>query len=161
MESIRNKNILIVDDDEYMLRALDKTLTGEGAVVTRTQWAGDAVEILIGREKNMDMVITDLRMPFVTGMTLVYAIRLMFPSIPAVVLTAYGSPEMKAECFRQGATAVLEKNLSTLQLLAEIEKVLTKHEPGVSSSSKPETKAATDEGIHPDKIAEAHDQDPS
>ena len=65
MESIRNKKILLVDDDEHLLRALNKTLTSEGAVVTAAQWAGDAVEFLIQREKHVDMVITDLRMPLV------------------------------------------------------------------------------------------------
>jgi len=157
MESIRNKNILVVDDDEHLLRALDKTLTSEGAVVTTTQWAGDAVEILIEREKRMNMVITDLRMPFVTGMTLVYAIRLMFPSIPVVVLTAYGSPEVKTECLRQGAVAFLEKNLDTSQLLVEIEKVLKGQESGASGSSKSGLETAGDGNIHPAKIAPAHD----
>lgn len=123
MESIRNKNILIVDDDERLLRALDKTLRSEGAMVTTTLWAGDAIEILIRREKSMDLIITDLRMPFVTGMTLVYAVHLIFPEVPVIVLTAFGSPELKAECFRQGATAFLEKNLNTSQLLAALGEV--------------------------------------
>jgi DNA-binding NtrC family response regulator len=157
MERIRNKYILVVDDDEYMLRALDKTLSSEGAVVVSTQWAGDAIEILIKREKNMDLVITDLRMPFVTGMTLVYAIRLMFPSIPVVVLTAYGGPEMREECFRQGAAAFLEKNLNPPQLLMEIEKVFSTRELAMSGSPKPEIDAPAGENINRDKIAQARD----
>lgn len=150
MENIRNKNILIVDDDEYMLRALDKTLAGAGALVTSTQWAGDAVEILISREKSMHMVITDLRMPLVNGLTLVYAIHLMFPSVPVVVLTAYGSPDVGAECLRQGAAVVLEKNLDSSQLLVEIKKVLTRQELGVSRSSRPQMEAAADRNINRD-----------
>lgn len=125
MDNILNKNILIVDDDERMLRALDKVLSSEGAVVATTKWAGDAIEFLVRREKSMDLVITDLRMPLVTGMTLVYAIHLIFPAIPTIVLTAFGNPEIRAECLRQGAAAFLEKTLSTSQLLAAIEQVLT------------------------------------
>ena len=123
MKGILNKNILIADDDESMLRALNRVLTGEGAAVTATKWAGDAIEALMRREKNIDLVITDLRMPFVTGLTLVYSIRQIFPALPVIVLTAFGNAELKAECLRQGAAAFLEKPLDTSQLLAAIEKV--------------------------------------
>jgi len=128
MESIRNKNILIVDDDERMLRALDKVFSSEGAVVVTTKWAEDAIEILIHREKSMDLVITDLRMPVVTGVTMVYAVHLIFPDVPIIVLTAFGSPELKAECLRQGAAGFLEKNLSTSQLLTAVEEIFASRE---------------------------------
>lgn len=124
MMSIRNKNFLIVDDDERLLRAIEKTLSSEGATVTAMQWAGDAVEFLTQRENVVDLVITDLRMPLINGMTLVYAIHLMFPAIPVVVLTAFGNPELREECFRQGAAGFLEKNLSAPKLLTAIQDVL-------------------------------------
>lgn len=118
------KNILLADDDERMLRALDKVLTGQGAVVTPVKWAGDAIEVLTQRRNHIDLVITDLKMPLVTGMTMVYAIRQIFPNLPVIVLTAFGAPELKAECLRQGATAFLEKPLNTAALLAAIQGVL-------------------------------------
>jgi DNA-binding NtrC family response regulator len=128
MESILNKNILVVDDDEHMLRSLDKVLSGEGAVIATAKCAEDAIEFLIRREKELALVITDLRMPMVTGMTLVYAIHLMFPAIPVIVLTAFGNAELRSECIRQGAAGFLEKNLSKPQLLAAIENIFTAQE---------------------------------
>ena len=77
--NIRNKSVLVVDDDARMLRALDKVLTGEGAVVTCAEWAGDAIDILTERRKRIDLVITDLRMPFVSGLTAVFAIHKIHP----------------------------------------------------------------------------------
>lgn len=149
MEGILNKKILIVDDDERILRALDKTLRSEGAMVTTTQWAGDAIEILSRREQ-VDLVITDLRMPLMSGSTLVHSIHQMSPDLPIIVLTAFGSPEARYECFRQGAAAFLEKNLSTSQLLAAIKEVfewqrLTKDSsarttPGKANNSDKELK---------------------
>jgi DNA-binding NtrC family response regulator len=121
MKKLRNKSVLIIDDDPGMLRALDKVLMGEGADVTCAAWAGDAVDILTARRKRVDLVITDLRMPFLTGITVVYAIHEVFPTLPVIVLTAFGGPDVKAECLRQGAVAFLEKPLDTLQLLAAIE----------------------------------------
>ncbi len=123
MKKLRDKSVLIVDDDPGMLRALDKVLTGEGAVVTRADCAGSAVEVLTGREKTIDLVITDLRMPFVTGITVLYAIHEIFPALPVIVLTAFGSADVKAECLRQGAAAFLEKPLDTPQLLTAVEGV--------------------------------------
>jgi len=123
MKQLRDKSVLIVDDDTRMLRALDKVLTGEGAVVSCAADAGNALEILTGRKKTIDLVITDLRMPFLTGMTVLYAIREIFPALPVIVLTAFGSADVKAECLRQGAAAFLEKPLDTPQLLAAIAQV--------------------------------------
>lgn len=127
MNQVRNKSILIVDDDARMLRALDKVLTSEGALVTSTAWAGDAIEVLTARQKPIDLVITDLRMPFVTGLTVVYAIHTVFPGLPVIVLTAFGSPEVRAECLRQGAAAFLEKPLDTAQLLEVVGHVFATH----------------------------------
>ncbi len=130
MKTLHNKLILVIDDDAGMLRALDKVLTGEGAVVTRASWAGDAVEILTAREKDFDLVITDLRMPFVTGLTVVFAVHKIYPGLPVIVLSAFGAPDVKAECFQQGAAAFLEKPLDTQELLAAVEKVFKSNQTG-------------------------------
>jgi DNA-binding NtrC family response regulator len=123
MRKLRNKSVLIIDDDPGMLRALDKVLSGEGADVTCAAWAGDAIDILTERRKRVDLVVTDLRMPILTGLTVVYAIHEVFPALPVVVLTAFASPDVKTECLRQGAVAFLEKPLDTPQLLTVIEGV--------------------------------------
>lgn len=134
MKTLSGKSVLIVDDDTRMLRALDKVLTGEGASVTTAPWAGDALEFLTAREKQVDLVITDLRMPFVSGMTVVYAIHKIFPRLPIVVLTAFGSPDVRAECLRQGAVALLEKPLDTPQLLEVIDQAFNTRAPGSGKS---------------------------
>jgi DNA-binding NtrC family response regulator len=122
-KKLHDKSVLIVEDNQGMLRALDKVLTGEGAVVTCAAWAGDAMDVLTARKKQFDLVITDLQMPFVTGITVVYAIHKISPALPVIVLTAFGSPDVEAECLRQGAAAFLEKPLNTPQLLDVIERV--------------------------------------
>lgn len=123
MKEICGKAILVVDDDVRMLRALEKVLTSEGAIVTCTVWAGDAIEILTERKKDVDLVITDLRMPFVSGLTAVFAIHQIYPSLPIIVLTAFGSPVVREECLRQGAVAFLEKPLESQVLLEIINQV--------------------------------------
>lgn len=130
MKNIRDRSALIVDDDARMLRALEKVLTGEGCVVTCAAWMGDAIDILTQRKKEIDLVITDLRMPFITGITGVFAIHKLLPELPVIVLTAFGSPEVRAECLRQGAVAFLEKPLDTPHLLEVIAKIFTSEKAG-------------------------------
>jgi DNA-binding NtrC family response regulator len=124
MKTILNKNILIADDDEGMLRALQKVLTGEGANVLSTANPGDAVEMLTRKENEIDLAITDLRMPYISGLTLVHYIHQNFPALPVIVLTAFGSPAVKSECEHEGAAAFLEKPVEAQQLLATIKNVL-------------------------------------
>ena len=143
MKKIRDKSILIIDDDTGILRALNKVLTSAGAIVTRAQNAGDAVEILTARKEKFDLVITDLRMPFVTGLTVVHAIHEIFPELPVIVLTAFGSADVKAECFNQGAAAFLEKPLDASELLAAIGKVFTSEKNG-SGFAGPDPNEADD-----------------
>jgi two-component system NtrC family response regulator len=130
MKKLSHKRILVIDDDAGMLRALEKVLTGEGAEVTSAAWAGDGIEMLTERQQHMDLVITDLRMPILSGITVVYAIHKVFPYLPVIVLTAFGSPELQAECLRLGAAAFLEKPLDTRQLLQALQRVLASQEIG-------------------------------
>ncbi|MGH8022700.1 MAG: response regulator, partial [Limisphaerales bacterium] len=127
-ENILNKKILIVDDDERFLRALVKLLRSEGASVTATQWAVDAMDALSRLEK-FDLVITDLRMPLVHGGMLVRSIRMISPDLPIIVLTAFGAQETREDLLRQGATAFLEKSLESSELLAEIQKPFESQSP--------------------------------
>ncbi len=129
-----DKSFLVVDDDEAMLRALDRVLKAEGATVAVATAAADAVEILTQRRRCIDLVITDLRMPLVTGMTLLYAIHKIFPRLPVIVLTALGSPDVKAECLREGAAEFLEKPLDASQLLEAIGRVLAGRRESVTEN---------------------------
>lgn len=132
-----NKKILIVDDDERFLRALVKILRSEGASVTATQWAVDAMDALSHRKQLFDLVITDLRMPLVHGGMLVRSIRMLSPDLPIIVLTAFGGQETREELRRQGATAFLEKSLDSSELLAEIQKSFRSESPTPGPSDPP------------------------
>src|SRR5215469_8649671 len=123
--SINGKSILIIDDDAAMLRALNKVLKSEGAAVTSAAWAGEAMEHLTDKWERFDLIITDLRMPILGGQTILGAITVARPDLPVIVITAFGNPELKAECLRAGAAAFLEKPLDTQQLLEAIEQAFS------------------------------------
>ena len=118
MNNINEKAILIIDDDAAMLRALSKVLSGEGAVVASASWAGEVMERLADNQGHFDLVITDLRMPILNGKSILGAVKAALPAVPVIVITAYGSPEVEAECLAKGAAAFLEKPLDTPRLAA-------------------------------------------
>lgn len=125
MNNINRKSILIVDDDAAMLRALNKVLSGEGAVVATASWVGEVMERLADNQGHFDLIITDLRMPILDGKSVLGAVKTALPEVPVIVMTAFGSPEVEAECLEKGAAAFLEKPLDTPQLLAALERVLS------------------------------------
>lgn len=129
MTTIKGKLLLIIDDDAAMLRALSKVLTGEGARVTSACCAAEAMEHLTNKWEKFDLIITDLRMPILGGQTILAAVAVAFPEVPVIVITAFGTPDIEAQCLGQGAAAVLEKPLDTPQLLAAIERVLSASKP--------------------------------
>ncbi len=129
MTSINGKSILVVDDDAAMVRALQRVLTGEGASVATASWAGEIMERLDENRGRFDLIITDLRMPILNGESVLRAVKAALPEVPVIVITAFGSPEKKAECRRDGAAAFLEKPLDTPQLLAAIDEVVSASKP--------------------------------
>ena len=133
---IHDKSVLVVDDDERMLRAVDKVLTNEGALVTCSSWAGGAIGILTEKSTQVDLIIIDLCMPFISGLTAVYAIHSHYPKLPIVVLTAYGSPSVRTECLRQGAVAFLEKPLDASALIDAVKGALSPREPATNTGTK-------------------------
>lgn len=123
-KNIRNKSILVLDDNSLMLGALEKLLAREGAHVTCELWAGDVFKLLEEPQKQFDLVITDLSMPSMSGLVALNAIHKVFPKLPVIVLTAFSGSDIEHECLSQGASAFLEKPFESLQLLETIEKVL-------------------------------------
>jgi CheY-like chemotaxis protein len=108
------KTILVIEDDPAVLSMIEKHLAGEGyAVIT----ASDGMEGLkkLGSE-TYDLVITDIVMPYVSGVGLVSAIKEKKPHIPVIAITGYGK-EPESAAMEKNADIVLTKPfmMSTLK----------------------------------------------
>lgn len=92
---------LVVDDEPKMRQILEFALHGLGYEVTQ---ASDGVEALrVLEHAPMDLVLTDLRMPDMDGLSLLKAIRERGDEVPVIVLTAYGTVETAVEAMKFGA----------------------------------------------------------
>jgi DNA-binding NtrC family response regulator len=124
MATIRNKSILVIDDDIGMLRALSKVLMSEGCIVAGAANPGAAMEYVTNKTLTIDLVITDLRMPVIDGMRVMECIKRRNPHVPVIVITAFGDPSVRERAAELGAAAFLEKPIDTAHLLDAIQKAL-------------------------------------
>jgi DNA-binding NtrC family response regulator len=126
MNSVKGKSILVVDDDPAMLRALSKILSGEGATIREAGCAEDALKHLVQGQERFDLVITDLRMPNSGGKAVLEGVKAALPKVPVIIITAFGSPELRNQCLIQGAAAFVEKPVDSAALLASINHALSR-----------------------------------
>ena len=119
------KTILVVDDSVSMRQMVSFTLTGAGYEVVEAGDGKEAVDKLNGGAKP-NLVITDLNMPNMDGISLIKAIRGMAPHkfTPILMLTTESSDAKKKEGQGAGATGWVVKPFNPEQMLATIKKVL-------------------------------------
>lgn len=101
------KRILVIEDDEEMRALLKDFFLEEGLETDSANNGSEAFRKLV--KESFDLVITDIRMPGLTGLDILPGIRKLQPEVPIIVITAFGSEEIRQRVLEKGATAYLEK----------------------------------------------------
>jgi two-component system NtrC family response regulator len=114
--------VLIVDDDESIRKVIGYMLEEAGYAVDTAATADLALRAVHARRP--DLVLSDVKMPRKDGLELLAEIRAIDPSIPVVILTAFGSVEAAVEAMKRGAADYLTKPIARDELLLTIEKTL-------------------------------------
>ena len=122
--SPRKERILIVDDSANTLEVLRRNLTAEGYQVFTAPGVAEAIETLGATQ--LDLVITDLKMPKVSGLDLVRHIRENFKNTEVMMITGYPSVERAVEAVKTGAEEFLPKPFTDAELLSAVQRVLDK-----------------------------------
>lgn len=112
-------NVLIVDDEKNIREGLGKALEMDGYNVYLASDGEEALEMV--QEEEVDLVITDLKMPRLSGDELLRTVVDGFPTIPIIILTGHGTIESAVRAMRDGAYDFLTKpvNLDRLSLLVK------------------------------------------
>jgi two-component system, NtrC family, response regulator AtoC len=95
------KQVLIVDDEPNLRKILSAQLTRDGYDVLTAEDGEQGLHLL--REHHIDLIITDLKMPKVDGMTLLKRALDIEPELPVVVITAHGTIDTAVEALKRGA----------------------------------------------------------
>jgi DNA-binding NtrC family response regulator len=109
------KTILLVDDELEILKSLGEILTRFGYQVIAKQSAQEALAS-VKDGANIDLVITDYRMPDMDGLEFLNALRQMDPSVPVIMLTAYGAVESYLKSLSLGVFEYVNKPIKAKDL---------------------------------------------
>ena len=120
------KRILVIEDDEEMRSLLKDFFEEEGFEIDSVSNGFDAFRILIRRL--FDLIITDIRMPGLTGLDILPRIRKFQPEASIIVITAFGSEEVHRRAMERGASVYLEKPLRFYELRTMIHEIISSKE---------------------------------
>jgi len=115
-------NFLVLDDEPNYLLVLETLLTDAGYNVTAINDPEMGLAYL--DESEVDVVITDMKMPKITGQGVLDHVKRNFPHIPVLIMTAYGSIEAAVEAMKLGAFDYITKPFSNDELLLSSDKAM-------------------------------------
>lgn len=106
------KTILIIDDEELVIKSVEKLLTKQGYQVIVCRRGTDAIEVV--QKKDVSLIICDIRMPNLSGIETIKKIREITQQkgqekIPEILMTGYADPEVNAEAEKLAVSDYLYK----------------------------------------------------
>ncbi|MBS3906252.1 MAG: sigma-54-dependent Fis family transcriptional regulator, partial [Syntrophaceae bacterium] len=123
-DSVRKERILIVDDTPNTLEVLQRNLTSQGYQTFIASHAAEAIKIL--DVTPIDLVVTDFKMPGVSGLDLIRHVRENFKKTEVMMITGYPTVEGAVEAVKKGAEEYLVKPFTDEELLSAISRTLDK-----------------------------------
>lgn len=131
MPGKRKKHIVVADDEENMLHSFEFILEAADYEVSSAINGREALSIIMqARDKHqpVDLLITDLLMPGMSGTELIAKLRAAGIDIPVLVITGHGSKEVLVELLRLGCNDYLDKPIDDEELLKRISQLINKKE---------------------------------
>lgn len=111
-------SLLVIDDEKNYLLVLNTLLSDAGYSVTTINDPEMALAFL--EDSEVDVVITDMKMPKLSGQDILQTVKKKWPQIPVLIMTAFGSIESAVEVMRSGAFDYITKPFSNDELLLTI-----------------------------------------
>ncbi|MCB1440882.1 MAG: sigma-54-dependent Fis family transcriptional regulator [Nitratireductor sp.] len=117
--------VFLIDDDVDLLASATDWIEMNGFEVAAFSNAIDAIRQLDNVVP--DVLVSDIRMPSVDGMTLLATVRKSHPAVPVVLLTGHGEVQLAVKAMKAGAEDFLEKPYDADHLIAVLEKAVKRH----------------------------------
>lgn len=117
-----NERILVIDDEERMRRILEMSLSEQGYKVYLGENGEEGIKIL--ENKDVDLVITDMKMPGIDGIKVLEKAKEMDRERPVILMTAYGTIETAVRAMKEGAYDYILKPFELEEMNVLVEKAL-------------------------------------
>jgi len=121
MKDVRNYKVLVVDDEDYIRESIEIILRTEGFEVFSVNSGAKALKVL--EEKNIDVVLTDIKMPEMDGVTLLKKIKSEY-QVEVILITGFPSLDTAVESVKLGAYDYITKPFKVDDLLNKILKAI-------------------------------------
>jgi DNA-binding NtrC family response regulator len=118
---------LVVDDEPLIRWAIAETLRADGYDVEEAGDADSTVQALFDDPGAFDLVLLDLRLPDCCDLSLLETVRRLVPGATVVLMTAFGTPEIRERARRLGAAGVLDKPFDVEGLAGLVATLRTRH----------------------------------
>ncbi len=117
-----NGLIMVVDDDPFILRYISEYLSGKGYIVAGFEKTADALERL--RQDKIEVVLSDIRMPEISGIDLIEKVHAYDPDIPVILMTAFADFDTAVSAIKKGAFDFILKPFDPEYLIHSLSKAL-------------------------------------
>ncbi len=134
-DKMADRRVLIVDDSEATLDVLGRNLSAMGFEVTCATGAAMALEHIDAG--NYELMITDIKMPGMSGMDLLAAVRKKHPDLPVMMITGYATIPGAVKAMENGALEYLSKPFTKAELSQAVKKVMEKISAARSAGMPP------------------------
>jgi two-component system NtrC family response regulator len=118
----QSKTLLVIDDDDSLRRLAEYNLREDGYEVLTATDGTSGLQLF--HAHNVDLVLTDVRMPEMDGFELLTRLKAMQPGLPVIVFTAFGTINAAVDAIKMGAVDYLTKPVAREQLRTAVRKAL-------------------------------------
>ena len=117
------ETILVVDDEKNYLLVLSAVLEEEGYEVLTAKSGPEALEIQ--KSSDLDLILTDMKMPAMDGIELLENIKALDPDLPVIMMTAHGTVDKAVEAMQKGAYSYILKPFDNERLTIYVKKAVS------------------------------------
>jgi len=119
---VGSMNILVVDDESVIREGLTRILEGDTFSVDAAKNGHAAIEML--QQKEFDLIITDLKMPGMSGFEVLNAVKILQPDVPVIMITGFATVETAVEAMKSGTVDYIVKPFTPEQIREKVQLAL-------------------------------------
>jgi DNA-binding NtrC family response regulator len=129
--TLKNMNILLIDDDEWIRDSMRVFFETEGCRLTSVETAEEALEMV--HRQDFDLVICDYKLPGLSGLTFLKELRQVQAHALTILITAYKTDELLSEAKKIGVHAFIAKPFNSETIEASLSHLIARQNRAISN----------------------------
>ncbi|MBW2480930.1 MAG: response regulator [Deltaproteobacteria bacterium] len=129
--TLKNMNILLIDDDEWIRDSMRVFFETEGCRLTSVETAEEALEMV--HRQDFDLVICDYKLPGLSGLTFLKELRQVQAQALTILITAYKTDELVSEAKKIGVHAFIAKPFNSETIEASLSHLIARQNRAISN----------------------------